>query len=213
MTANSVNPSHREFDPSNPLSSFANVLHRVALHPVAFFAALPRRGSLRNPFLFALICIVIGNVLNAVVELLGVETPQGFSLTQDLLAPLGLSSQSLAGFVASIVISVVIGIIFLPVLAGIYQLLVRIVVGSENTGFEATFRVVAYSDVVLLVSWIPILGTLLALYSLYLQFAGLREVHETITVRAILVVLLFFVVTFLLGFGVLEMASLLIGIE
>ena len=205
MTANATRPSHREFEPSDPLSSFVDVLRGVVLHPVVFFASIPRRGGLRNPFLFALICIIIGSVLDAVVELIGAESVSvTYSWTQDLLVLLGLSSRSLAGFVASIVISVVIGIIILVVLAGIYQLLVRIVVGSENAGFEATFRVAAYSDVVLLVSRIPIFGPLLGLfYSLDLQFAGLREVHETTTGRAISMVLLFVVVTLLLAFGIL----------
>ena len=94
-TGDVARPSQREFDPSDPLGSFVDVLRRVVLHPVAFFAEIPWRGSLRRPFLFALICIVIGNVLNAVVELMGAEGPQGFRLTQYLLGPLGLSSRSL----------------------------------------------------------------------------------------------------------------------
>lgn len=129
---NELHVVHREFDPANPLSSFVDVLRRVVMHPVAYFAGIPRRGGLRNPFFFALTCIVIGSILNAMVELIGIETPQGLSLTQYLLGPLGLSISSFAGFMASIVISVVIGIIFLPVLAGIYQLLVRMVVRDKR---------------------------------------------------------------------------------
>jgi hypothetical protein len=197
MTANTARPSHREFDPSEPLSSFVDVLRRVVLHPVVFFAGIPRREGLRNPFLFALICIVIGAVLNAVVGLIGVQS--SVQSSEGLLGPLGLRSQSFAGFVASIVILVVIGIIALPVVAGIYQLLVRIVVGSENSGYRATFRVVAYAAVVNLVSWIPIIGLLLSLYSLYLQVVGFREVHETTTGRAILVFVLFFVAAIVVG--------------
>jgi hypothetical protein len=197
MTANSARPSHREFDPSDPLSSFVDVLRCVVLHPVVFFAGIPRREGLRNPFLFALICIVIGAVLNAVVGLIGVQS--SVQSSEGLLGPLGLRSQSFAGFVASIVILVVIGIIALPVVAGIYQLLVRIVVGSENSGYRATFRVVSYAAVVNLVSWIPIIGLLLSLYSLYLQVVGFREVHETTTGRAILVFVLFLVAAIVVG--------------
>jgi hypothetical protein len=191
MTANTARPSQKEFDPSNPLSSFVDVLRREVLHPVLFFAGIPRREGLRNPFLFALICIVIGAVLNAVVGLVGVQS--SLQSSEGLLGPLGLSSRSFAGFVAYIVVLVVIGIIALPVVAGIYQLLVRIAVGRENAGFSATFRVLSYAAVVNLVSWIPIIGLLLSLYSLYLQVVGLREVHETTTGRAILVFVLFLV--------------------
>ena len=54
MTANSATPSQREFDPSNPLSSFVDVIRRIVLHPVVFFAGIPRRGGLSSPFIFAL---------------------------------------------------------------------------------------------------------------------------------------------------------------
>jgi hypothetical protein len=197
MTANGVRPAQREFDPSNPLNSFVDVLRRVVLHPVNFFSGIPRRESLRNPFLFALICLIIGAVLNAVVGLIGAQS--NLQSYQGIIEPFGLSSQSFAGFVATVVFVVVIGIISLLVASGIYQLLVRLVVGRENGGFRATFRVMAYSAVVSLVSWIPIVGLLAGFYGFYLQIVGLREVHETTTGRAILVPLLLIGVSILLG--------------
>jgi hypothetical protein len=197
MTGNVATPAHREFDPSDPLSSFVDVLRRVVLHPADFFAGLPRREGLRNPFLFALICIAIGAVLTAGVDLIGVQS--GFQSYEGLLGPLGLRSQSIAGFVATIVMFAVIGILGLLVGAGIYQVLVRVVVGRGNAGFRATFRVLAYTAVLNLVAWIPILGLLLILYSLFLHVVGLREVHETTTGRAILVILLLFGLAILVG--------------
>lgn len=175
------------------------MLRRVVLYPVDFFAGIPRREGLRNPFLFALICIVVGAVLTAVVDLIGVQS--SFQSYEGLL-PLGLSSQSLAGFVAIIVMLVIMGVSSLLVGAGICQLLVRVVVGRGNAGFGATFRVLAYTAAVNLVGWIPILGLLLSLYSLYLQVVGLREVHETSLGKAILVLLLFVGVWIVVG-GVL----------
>ena len=179
------------------MSSFVDVLRRVVLHPADFFAGLPRREGLRNPFLFALICIAIGAVLTAGVDLIGVQS--GFQSYEGLLGPLGLRSQSIAGFVATIVMFAVIGILGLLVGAGIYQVLVRVVVGRGNAGFRATFRVLAYTAVLNLVAWIPILGLLLILYSLFLHVVGLREVHETTTGRAILVILLLFGLAILVG--------------
>jgi hypothetical protein len=197
MTENVARPSQREFDPSDPLSSFVDVLRCVVLHPVVFFAGIPRREGLRNPFLFALIGIVIGAVLNAVVGLVGVQS--SFQSYEGLLGPLGLSSQSFAGFVASIVFLVVIGIVSLVVAAAIYQLVVGLLLRRGNAGFRATFRVVAYTaGVTNLVGWIPILGLLVILYGLYLQIVGLREVHETTTGKAILVLVIPFVAVFLI---------------
>lgn len=206
---NGIRPSQREFDPSDPLSSFLDVLRSVILHPVDFFSGIPRQEGLGNPLLFALICIVISAVLNAVVGLIGVQSAQSSS---GLIEPLGLRSQSFGGFVATVVLLVVIGIISLLIVAGLYQLAVRIVVGAENAGYSATFRVVAYAAVVNLVSWIPILGLLLSLYGLYLQVVGLREVHQTTTGRAIGVLLLFLGIAILIGILVgIVVAAILIG--
>jgi hypothetical protein len=197
MTADFARPSPREFEPSNPLSSFVDVVRRVVLHPVDFFSGIPRQEGLRNSFLFALICIVIGAVLNAAVGLIGAQP--NVQSYQGLLQPLGVNVQVAAGFVASIVMYVAIVLISLFVGAGIYQLLVRLVVGRENAGFRGTFRVMAYAAVVNLVSWIPILGLLAGLYAFFLQVVGFREVHETSTGRAILVPLLLFGISIVIG--------------
>jgi hypothetical protein len=93
VTANTARPSQREFDLSDPLSSFVDVLRRLVLHPGLFFAGIPRREGLRNPFLFALICIVVGAVLNGVVELTGVQSSAQSS--EGLLGPLGLKARAL----------------------------------------------------------------------------------------------------------------------
>ena len=48
----------------------------------------------------------------------------------------------------------------------------------------------AYSTETLLVSWIPIIGWIASLYGLYLAIVGIREVHNTTTGKAVLVVLI-----------------------
>jgi hypothetical protein len=93
-------------------------------------------------------------------------------------------------FLADVILAPVGGIIGLFVLAAIAYLFVMLFVGDNNSGFEATFRVVSYVSVTNLVNWIPILGGLLALYELYLAVVGIREMHSTTTGKAALVVLL-----------------------
>jgi hypothetical protein len=65
-----------------------------------------------------------------------------------------------------------------------------LVVGSGHAGFGATFRIVSYSSVTGLVSWIPFVGWIFSLYRLYLATVGIREMHATTTGKALLVVLL-----------------------
>src|SRR5215208_1150058 len=93
-------------------------------------------------------------------------------------------------FVVSIVVAPIGGAIGLVILAGILHLLVRLIVGVGNAGFGTTFRVASYATVVNLVGWIPIIGSLVALvYGIYLSTLGIREMHETTTGKAALIVL------------------------
>ena len=44
--------------------------------------------------------------------------------------------------------------------------------------FGATFRIIAYSSLMDIASWIPLLGPLAYFYGLYLIFVGLQETHR-----------------------------------
>ena len=63
--------SGADYDLSNPVESFADVVRRVVLQPVGFFAGLPQRGSLLNPLVFALICTEIAAILGGILSLAG----------------------------------------------------------------------------------------------------------------------------------------------
>ena len=190
-----------DYNLSDPANSFADVVRRVVLRPTAFFAGLPRRGNIAGPLVFALICIEISAILGALLgELLflfgGVGGPSpGFNPNpQNLWFP---SIFAPYAPVVSIIIAPIVGTIGIVVAAGIQQLLVRLVVGARNSGFGATFRVASYTQVTGLLNWIPIVGPLLALYGLYLSIVGIREMHQTTTGKAALVVLLPFGVALL----------------
>ena len=174
-----------DYDLSNPLESFADTVRRVVLQPVGFFAALPRRGSLLNPLIFALICTEISAILGGILRLAGVG--EGFVAGYGLQVP---ENQDFGEFIGSVIFAPIGGVIGVFVVAGIGQLVVRLVVGATNSGFGATFRVASYTGVTSLVSWIPIIGGILALYGIYLAVVGIREMHETTTGKAVLVVLI-----------------------
>jgi hypothetical protein len=91
----------------------------------------------------------------------------------------------------SIIAAPIGGVIGLVILSGILHLLVRLIIGARNSGFEATFRVASYITVANLVSWIPIIGALVALvYGIYLAIVGIREMHDATTGKAALIVLI-----------------------
>ena len=165
--------SGREFDYRDPVQSFVEAARGVVTAPAGFFRGLIGHGDLVNPLIFAIICYEIAAILGGLLALVGIGGQRGFGsfLGSLVLAPIGAA------------IGLFIG-------AGILHLLVMLIVGSRNAGFAGTFRVSAYSSVTSLVSWIPVIGWIASLYGIYLAIVGVREVHNTTTGKAALVVLI-----------------------
>ncbi len=172
-----------DYDLSDPLNSFADVVRRIVFQPAAFFAGLPRQGSLLNPLVFALICIEISVILIGLLTF--IDVPAGIT---SLFGARG--NQGFLAFLGGLVLGPIAGTVGVFLTALVTHLLVMIVVGSEHSGFGATFRIVAYSSVTSLVGWIPFIGWIFSLYRLYLATVGIREMHGTTTSKALLVVLL-----------------------
>jgi hypothetical protein len=162
-----------EFRYTDPVQTFIATVQAVVLRPVDFFRGILRQGDLINPLIFAIICYEVAAILGGLLRLVGIGANQGFG-----------------SFIASIILAPIFAAIGLFIFSGILHLLVMLIVGSRNSGFEATFRVVAYSAVTSLVSWIPFIGWILSLYGIYLGIVGIREMHNTTTGKAALVVLI-----------------------
>jgi hypothetical protein len=200
-------PTSGEFTLSDPASSFVSTARNVLLNPVSFFQGIAHRGDFVGPLVFAVICALISGLLSGLL---------GF-----LLALIGGDiGTALVGLLSGIFLTPIVTVIGLFIGAGIYHLLVVLLIKPSNAGFEATFRVAAYVSVVQLVTWlaaIPILGLLVALvagvYSIYLSVVGIREVHASTTGRAAAVVLIPTAVLVLLGMLIVAVvgAALLFG--
>ena len=189
-----------DYNPSDPVNSFIDVVRRLVLQPTAFFAGIPRRGNFLNPLIFALICIEISVILVGLLNLVGL--PGGFLW---LAAPQG--NQGFFAFVGALVLAPIAGTVGLLITALITHLLVGLVIGSSNSGFEATFRVTSYTSVTSLLGWLPFIGWIFSLYRVYLAIVGIREVHGTTTGKAALVVLIPFAVIVLLGLALVGVAG------
>ena len=70
--ASRTTTSGGDYDLSDPVNGFVDLVRRVVLQPSAFFAALPRQGSLLSPLVFALICIEVSVVLVGLLTFLGI---------------------------------------------------------------------------------------------------------------------------------------------
>jgi hypothetical protein len=181
--ASRTTTSGGDYDLSDPVGSFVDVVRRVVLQPSAFFARLPRQGSLLSPLVFALVCTEISVLLVGLLTFL--DVPGGITW---LFGARG--NQGFLAFLGGLVIAPIAAAVGLFLTALVTHLLVILVVGSGHSGFGATFRIVAYSSVTSLVSWIPFVGWLFSLYRLYLATVGIREMHATTTGKALLIVVL-----------------------
>ena len=119
--------SGADYGLSNPVESFADVVRRVVLQPVRFFAGLPRSGSLLNPLVFALICTEIAAIFGGILSLARVGgafvTGYGFEAPEN---------QGLGEFIGSVVFAPIGSAIGVFIVAGIAHLLVRLVVGART---------------------------------------------------------------------------------
>jgi hypothetical protein len=152
--------SSTEFDPKDPVNSFASIWQRVMFEPRAFFEGLPATGGLQAPLAFAAICLAIGAF--------------GFMIFGGgLTGFLGLLLIGLARlFIGSAIVALVAQQLF------------------EGRGdYEATFRALAYSIAPVVVIGIPVLKYLAALYAIYLVILGIAKAHSFDTVRAVLTIL------------------------
>ena len=186
-------PAAAEFRYTDPVQTFIATVQAVVLRPAEFFRGILRQGDFINPLIFAIICYEVAAILGGLLSLIGIGADQGFG-----------------GFIASIILAPIFAAIGLFIGAGILYLLVMLIVGSRNSGFEATFRVAAYSAVTSLVSWIPFIGWILSLYGIYIGIVGIREMHNTTTGKAALVVLIPAAVVLLLVFLVVGAAAFFI---
>ena len=180
------------FDTSRPVESFVRVVRGVLLAPARFFAGLggPRPDGVKGPLIFAIICGFISLPLVVLAEPYDPLPAGQPTLRLDLLSLFGGNP------VGSILIAIGLVVLFplfivlvVYVGAAVQHFFVFLFV-RERRGYWGTFPVVAYGSALSLFSWIPILGYLVSLYGIYITTVGLREMHETTTIRAFLAALL-----------------------
>lgn len=169
------------YDLSDPVNSFVATVREIVTQPVGFFRSVTLRDRLMNPIAFAMICAFIGAFLGGVLSVLAAVVGIGDT---------GIGG-ALGGFVAGIILAPLLTPVGLLIGAGISHLFVMLFVRPSNAGYWATFRVFCYVAATSLVSWIPVLGGLVALvWGIVLPIFGIREMHATTTGRAALVVLI-----------------------
>lgn len=139
-----------EFDPSHFFESFIGVGRELIFRPRKFFRLLPRKGNLKNPFIFLITCAFLSALFIANLK-------KGDYYLFFIL----LCANIMSAFIGSFVLHRLISRIFIT-----------------KVPFEATFRIIAYASLMDLGSWIPVFGPVPYFYGLYLIFLGLQEIHQ-----------------------------------
>ncbi len=170
----------------------------VLFSPQVFFSSLSFEGGIREPLAFGLLVGSLGRMVGVFWQFL--------ILSSGLLA---FSQSVFSHFTMGLIFFIVIVIIpFFLVLSmfiysGILHLLLLIVSGGKNR-FEATFRVVSYSQAARAWVLIPFIGGWIGgIWQLVVQTIGLREIHETSYLRVFIAFLIPVALLFLVTLAVL----------
>lgn len=170
----------------------------VLFSPVTFFRTLTFRGGIKEPLAFGLLTGAVGTMFGffwPILMLTGGLSPFGVPL-------LGQLTVGLIFLIMVIAVPICVTISMF-VYCGTLHLLLLIVRGGDNR-FEATFRVVAYSQAAQAWNLVPFIGSWIArVWQLIVQVIGLREIHGMSYARVIMAFLLPLFILFILAMSVL----------
>jgi hypothetical protein len=159
----------------------------VLFSPIAFFRRAEAVGGLREPLAFG---ILVGSIA-MMVEVFWQFLLIGGSIP---FIPDAFFSPIAAGllFVVIMIFCPLLVALILLVWSLIAHLCLMVVKGSTN-GFEATFRVAAYSQAAQLWGLIPFVGGFMGgIWFVAVQIIGLREIHEVSYLKVIVSLLFTF---------------------
>ncbi len=165
--------------------SFYQTFKAAVFSPASFFKELNFKGGFKEPLAFGLLAGAVGNMF-------GLFWPV-MMLSGGLLPFETAFFGQLGGGLIFFTLVVVIPVCVLAgmfVYTAILHLLLLIVRGGTH-GFEATFRVVAYSQAAQLWQLAPVIGSWIAgTWQIVVQIIGLREIHGVSYLRVVIAFLL-----------------------
>lgn len=177
------------------------------LEPGSFFPRVPWEAALPRPVLYLLVVTVIAAFFNLWWSALGVAAPLALGIPGQNVG-MGRGAEALIEFFVSpfaALFSLLIGTLILHFFA--------LFLAPERRGLGATARAICYSAGPAVFSIIPILGPPVGfVWAVVLQVLGIREAHRTTTGRAAAIVLLPIGILLAIGFALLLLAFLLVGV-
>ena len=169
-------------------------------YPNRFFSALPLKGGIGSPLLYALIVVWLGLAVEQLWGLLFVgfwmDALTGYFPMEDFYWTTGLQTGFSFLYVILAPIPIIIGLF---IITGVYHLIMMIF-GWAAKDFEATFRTFAYASGPLAFMIVPICGgTIGWIWALVLAIIGLKHTQTKNGGRAALVIFLPIIICCCLG--------------
>ncbi len=165
----------------------------VILRPSDFYKRMPTTGGYTHPLTFAAINLIINVLLSALVRY-GMFT---LGVRSSILILGGIhDSRFNFSIFSNLVEPFILGMIGIFIIALILNFLYKTLGGTGS--FEGTVRFISYARAPNLFAWIPILGLITGIYSLYLNIVGGMIVHEVSMKKSTIAVLLPIVIFFIL---------------
>ena len=168
------------------LRGFSQTWSDATFRPAQFFRRAAKTGNLGSAFLFAFLLGMTSGLLSLLWQDQFFDTLSRMDEFGPLFGP--DASISFRGLYALMLPFLVVIAIFLT--SAIYHFCL-IIVGSGQSGWEATFRAVCYSYGPQLLVLIPLCGGWIAtVWQYVIMIVGWRELHQSTTGRAVLAALL-----------------------
>lgn len=153
------------------MQSYIETVKKVLFQPKQFFEEMPLNEGYGGPLIFAATNAAFASLL---------------SISKDLF--LGNITQNSITLIIQFLTVLVMAVISLFIAYGLIHIILKLVGAKKN--FEATFRVGAYLSAFWLLTWIPYLWILIAIYVLYLEIVTFAKIHEISTSRSFFAVML-----------------------
>lgn len=172
-----------KYGKSNPKApmGFIEKIKKVILSPNEFFDAIKTEEGITQAFIYYAILSLIYSILFGIF----------YFLMPTFLGPMPFGELG----IAMIVISYVVGLISVFIYAVITHIFTKIVGGNGN--YSATFKSLVYASTPsLLLGWVPMIGVIFAIFSLYLMIKGISKLHGITMLRAFVAV---FIIPLIIG--------------
>lgn len=167
--------------------AFFTTIREVLFEPGPTFSRLPINGQLRRPTTFYVMLLVIQYALAYLFYAIYIPFASATNELQRAGVSVGLAEIVLP-FALLLLAAMAIGLNF--VAAGIFHLILMML-GGANKNYEATYKVLCYSNCAHLLAFVPCVGSIAAIVFFYIaSVIGLQKVHGTETWKAAVAMIL-----------------------